>query len=132
VFVYLPTTFVIWGGNAGGVTLGGRYQFWGAQWSKQVTGGDFTANASFKGYAHTVIDDSWIAGGGNSTRPPDELGELIGVIVSTVITKEGEVITGNVVGHVLLRVENLASYQPNPGHSGFGVMRGEIPVPLPD
>ncbi len=127
VFVYLPTTFVIWGGNAGGVAVGGRYNFWGSQWHKQVTGGDFTANASFKGYAHTVIDDAWIAGGGNSTRPPDELGELIGVIVSTVITRHEEVTTGNVTGRVLLRVENLQSYGPSPGHSGFGIMLGVIP-----
>jgi hypothetical protein len=128
VFVYLPTQFVIWGGNAGGVTLGGRYQFWGAQWHKQVTGGAFTANASFKGYAETVVGAEWVAGGGNSTRPPDELGGLIGVIVSTVITKKADVTRGNVARRVILQVEHLDRYRPDPGHSGFGIMKAEIPA----
>jgi len=128
VFVYLPTQFVIWGGNAGGVTLGGRYQFWGAQWHKQVTGGAFTANASFKGYAETVVGAEWVAGGGNSTRPPDELGGLIGVIVSTVITKKADVTSGNVARRVILQVENLDRYRPDPGHSGFGIMKADIPA----
>ena len=129
VFVYLPTQFVIWGGNAGGVTLGSRYQFWGAQWHRQVTGGDFTANASFKGYAETVVGDEWMAGGGNSSGPPDEIAGLISVIISTAITKQGDVIKGNVARHVLLRVENPERYRPNPGHAGFGIMSGEVPRP---
>ena len=128
VFVYQPTTFVIWGGNAGGIALGGRYNFWGSQWHKQVTGGDFTANASFKGYAHTATGTSWIAGGGNSTRPPDHLGGLIGVIVSTVITREGESTMGNIAQRVILRVENPVSYRPNPGHEAFGTVEVEIPA----
>lgn len=132
VFVYLPTTFVIWGGNAGGLTLGARYQFWGAQWHKQVTGGSYTANASFKGWAHTENGESWLAGPGNSRRPPDGLGELIGVIVSTAIAKDGNVISGNVVGHVVLAVEDLRSYKPNPGHSAFGIMKAEVPGLIPE
>ena len=122
VFVYRPTTFVIWGGNSGGIALGGRYQFWGSQWMKQVTAGDFTANASFKGYAHTVNGTSWMGAGGNSVRPPNELGELISVIVTTAIAREKNSTVGNIAGWVILRVENLASYQADPGHEAFGTV----------
>ncbi len=52
--IYLATSFVIWGGNTGGLALGQRVNFWGAQWSSQVHQGDYTANASFKGQADTV------------------------------------------------------------------------------
>ena len=41
VTVYLSTSFVVWGGNQGGVHLGQDVNFWGAQWEAQVTGGNF-------------------------------------------------------------------------------------------
>lgn len=129
VFVYRPTTFVIWGGNAEGIALGGRYQFWGSQWHKQVTGGDFNANASFKGYAHTASGSSWIAGGGNSTRPPDDVAGLIGVIVATRITRQGESTLGNIAQRVILRVVDPDSYRPNPGHEAFGTLAALITPP---
>lgn len=126
VFVYRPTTFVIWGGNSGGVTLGGRYQFWGSQWAKQVTAGDFTANASFKGYAHTVNGTLWIGAGGNSVRPPNELAELIGVIVTTDINRQRNRTVGNIAEWVILRVEDLASYRADPGHEAFGLVAARL------
>lgn len=55
LIVYQPTTFVIWGGNqpslADAVKVGQALTFWGGQWEKQVTAGDYQANSSFKGYA---------------------------------------------------------------------------------
>src|SRR5262249_14180796 len=36
ITIYLSTSFVVWGGNNGGLKLGQRVNFWGAQWSSQV------------------------------------------------------------------------------------------------
>lgn len=126
VFVYRPTTFVIWGGNAEGIAAEGRYNFWGNQWHKQVTGGAFNANASFKGYAFSVSGPSWVGAPGNTVVPPAALAEYIGVIVTTQMALEGLNTVGNVAAHVILRVENAASYQPDPGHPAWGVMKAYV------
>lgn len=126
VFVYRPTTFVIWGGNAGGLTLGSTYQFWGSEWYTQVAGGDFAADEDFKGFAHTVSGASWIGAGGNSERPPNALAELIGVIVTTSMTKDGDATVGNVAGRAILRVHDLDAYRANPGHQGYGALKAAL------
>jgi len=126
VFVYRATTFVIWGGNAEGVGAGQQYQFWGSEWYTQVTGGDYTADESFKGFAHTTVGATWTAGGGNSTHPPDALPQYIGVIVATSATAQRSSIVGNIAGRVVLRVDDLASYGPAPGHPGFGTLQAII------
>jgi hypothetical protein len=126
VFVYRATTFVIWGGNAEGIAAGQRYQFWGSEWYTQVTGGDYTASESFKGFAHTADAASWIGGGGNSTRPPAELAQYIGVIVTTSATAQRQNTVGNIAGRAVLRVDDLASYGPETGHPGFGVLQGVV------
>ena len=123
VFVYLPTSFVIWGGNAGGVQAGQTYLFWGSQWWKAITGGDFQGNASFKGYAVPINQVTWMSPPGNAVRPPATLPPLIGVIVSTSIRGNGQHATGNIAGVVVLRVQNPGSYQPDPGHAAYGVMK---------
>lgn len=122
LFVYQPTQFVVWGGNASGIQLGAQYNFWGAQWSKQVTGGSYSGNASFKGYAEAVSGSQWTAGGGNSSNPPASVAQYIGVLVTTQASKSGSTTTGNVSRVVILRVDNPQGYQPNPGHSATGVM----------
>ncbi|MBV8201830.1 MAG: Ig-like domain-containing protein, partial [Acidobacteria bacterium] len=110
VVVYQPASFVIWGGNTPGLALGQYVNFWGSQWASQVTGGDYQANPSFKGYAvaamtpaaiceptaHTsgspLLDSScWTSKPGNS-KPPATLPAYIGVIVSTSIAKQGSTI----------------------------------------
>jgi hypothetical protein len=127
VYVYRPTTFVIWGGNAEGIVVGQRYNFWGSQWHKQVTGGDFRANASFKGYAFSVSGATWIGAPGSSVPPPPTIPEYIGVIVSTQIARDVPNTVGNVAGLVVLRVEDVAAYAPDPEHPGWGVMKSFIP-----
>jgi hypothetical protein len=126
VWVYLPTMFVIWGGNAEGITAGQRYNFWGAQWHRQVTGGAYTADASFKGHAFSVTGPSWIAAPGNTILPPAQLAQYIGVIVATEATLDGVNTVGNVAAGVILRVEDPASYQLDPGHPAWGVMTTQI------
>jgi len=126
IVVFQPTNFVIWGGNnpdlTKAVVVGQDYMFWGAQWAKQVTAGDFTANNSFKGYADTVTGASWTTRPGNASSPPSSVASYIGVIVATNIDKSGSTISGNVAEIVVLKVDNPAAYAPNPGHPGTGVM----------
>jgi hypothetical protein len=122
LYVYQPTQFVIWGGNAGGVAVGQDFTFWGSQWDKQVTGGNYQANAGFKGYASQVSGANWTTGPGNSSSPPNTVATYISVLVSTNISKPSDTITGNVSESVVLRVDNPAGYQPDPGHAGSGVV----------
>jgi hypothetical protein len=128
---YQESQFVIWGGNPvippgqpANVTIGQDYVFWGAQWWKQVLGGDWTANASFKGYANQVdwVNRSWTTRPGNSSGPPDSVGSYISVIVATQATKQGSEISGNIARIVILRVDDPSAYGPNPGHAGSGVL----------
>ena len=133
------TSFVIWGGNTGGLQLGQDVNFWGAQWASQVTGGDFNAfnaNPSFKGFAQNVSafalceplaatgqqslnDQCWSSKPGNS-NPPATVPTFIEVIVSTAITKSGSEIFGNIASTAILKVDSSPAYGPDPGHPGFG------------
>lgn len=126
LYVYRPTNFVIWGGNAEGVQVDQQYQFWGSQWWKQVTGGDFDADASFKGYAEQVSDTTWSSPPANAVRPPETLPSYIGVIVTTQMDMHGRNVTGNIDRLVVLMVEDPSDYRPNPGHAAWGVMKTEI------
>jgi RHS repeat-associated protein len=140
VLVAQPTSFVIWGGNTTGLRLGDRVQFWGAQWSRQVQGGDYAAQADFKGWSnaplpprlcqpnsHTTggtprLDAScWTSKPGNS-NPPAKLGNYIQVIVSTSIGKSGSTIYGNIAATVVLQVDTSSVYGPDPGHPGYGTV----------
>ncbi len=136
VLVAQPTSFVVWGGNTPGLRLGDRVQFWGAQWSRQVQGGDYAAQADFKGWstallplhlcqseAHTPnLDTScWTSKPGNS-NPPAKFGSYIQVIVSTSIAKSGSTIYGNIAATVVLQVDTSSAYGPDPGHPGYGTV----------
>jgi RHS repeat-associated protein len=135
VTVYLSTSFVVWGGNAGGVHLGQDVNFWGAQWASQVTGGNFNANPSFKGFADPVnqvhvceasagsggsLDDNcWHSKPGNSFPPPLTVPAYIEVIISNAITKHGSEIFGNIAAAAVCKVDPTPVYAPDPGHPGF-------------
>jgi RHS repeat-associated protein len=143
MLVAQPTSFVIWRGNTPGLRLGDRVQFWGAQWSRQVQGGDYAAQADFKGWsnaplpsrlcqpnAHTTgtprLDAScWTSKPGNS-NPPAKLGNYIQVIVSTSIGKSGSTIYGNIAATVVLQVDTSSVYGPDPGHPGYGTVIGVL------
>lgn len=135
VTVYLSTSFVVWGGNAGGLHLGQDVNFWGHSWADQVTGGNFTANPSFKGFADPVnqvhvcepgagtggpLDDQcWHSKPGNSFPPPLTLPAFIEVIISTAINKQGSEIFGNIAAAAVCQVDSTPPYAPDPGHPGF-------------
>jgi len=127
VYVYRPTTFVIWGGNAGGVVPAATYQFWGSGWAKQVTGGSYGGNASFLGFAIPVSGTEWASPPASAGRGPDSVPDLIGVIVTTEVWRRGSNSSGNIAGHALLRVENPAEYRPDGGHDTWGVLRMTMP-----
>jgi len=125
-FVYRPTTFVIWGGNAGGIVTDATVQFWGTGWSRQVLNGSYGGNASFKGFAIPLGDDMWAAAPGSSGKEPVTIPHLIAVIVTTHVQGRGANTIGNVAGFALLRVDDPAAYQPNSGHPATGVVRGML------
>jgi RHS repeat-associated protein len=138
VEVFQATSFVIWGGNSGGLKVGQQVNFWGAQWASQVTGGQWGGNPSFKGFADTLgtagtaqceanatvstLDGAcWQAKPGNS-GPPATLNNMISVLVATAIVKSGSSIFGNIACTAMLRVNSVPAYGPDPGHPGFGVI----------
>jgi hypothetical protein len=127
LYVYQPTSFVIWGGNlpippgqTANVAIGQDYTFWGSQWAKQVQSGAYQSNASFKGYANSVSGATWTSDPGNSSGPPATVASYISVIVTTQATKNGNVESGNVAETVVLQVDNPSGYRPNPGHPASG------------
>jgi len=121
LIVAQPTRFVIWGGNTGGLHPGDRVQFWGAQWAKQVTSGDYRAGDDFKGWAQTASGATWSSKGGSSD-PPASVASYITVIVTTHVSKSGGTVTGDVARIAVLRVESPGTYDGKVGHPGYGTI----------
>ncbi|HET9210780.1 MAG TPA: RHS repeat-associated core domain-containing protein, partial [Thermoanaerobaculia bacterium] len=140
VLIYQPSSFVIWGGNIPGLQVGQRINFWGSQWEQQVTGGDYNAHNSFKGYG-TVPSSSiglceptatttgtprldpscWTSKTGNS-NPPATVADFIQVIVATSADLSGSTVYGNIAATVVVQVDRTLPYAPDPGHPGFGTI----------
>jgi len=123
VTVYRPTTFTVWGGNANGLTIGELRQFWGSGWSQQVTGGSFGGNARFQGFVELVDGTHWRSPPGNAVARPDEMADVIGVIVVTETQDLGAEVLGNIDGYAVLRVVDPNSYGPGSGQRTWGVVR---------
>jgi len=134
VILYQPQSFVIWGGNAVPPHVNDRVQFWGSQWDKQVTGGDYDNKADFKGWAvpsgspialceATVhaTGACWTSKPGQSF-PPASIERYISVIVSTSINQAKGDVAGNIAATVVLRVDPVPVYGNDPGKSGYGVI----------
>ena len=137
VEIYQPMGFVVWGGNSGGLRIGDRVNFWGAQWSNQVINGtNFGANASFKGWSGstgpiqqcqpnatlaTLTTACWQVKPGDSF-PPQTLPSFIEVIVATAIDKAGSTIYGNIACGAVVQVDHTPPYGDVPGQPGFGTI----------
>jgi RHS repeat-associated protein len=140
LLIYQPSSFVIWGGNTPGLLPGQRVNFWGSQWERQVTSGDYHARGSFKGYGTanggpiTLCEPTatttgtprldtacWTSKPGNS-NPPAALGDFIQVIVTTSVNKSGSTIYGNIASTVVVQVDRTSPYAPDPGHPGYGTI----------
>jgi hypothetical protein len=110
--------------------VGNHVTFWGAQWWKvnHLSGGK--APASFKGFANCPNPDPAACGGtwqsdpGNSSGPPKSVPADMTVIVSSLITKSGPIISGDVPKMVIVHTD--PGYSPNPGHAGTGTVTAVV------
>jgi len=137
VILYTPSSFVIWGGNAVPPRSGDRVNFWGSQWDRQVTSGDYDHNASFKGWSiptasplapcqaavHTpaLNQSCWTSKAGQSS-PPTALDRYISVIVTTSIAQASGTVYGNIAATVVVRVDPSPAYGNDPGKPGYGTI----------
>jgi len=125
LIVFVPTQFVIWGGNADGIVLGQRVIFWGEHWWDQVNLPESSKVKDFKGWAERVTGTTWTTKGGNS-KPPKTIPAYISVIVTTKIERAGkDGIAGNIVRHAILRVDS--PYKDGPGKPVYGVVIAFLP-----
>lgn len=110
---------------------GDTVTWWGSQWAKlnPMTGGP--PPSSMKGFAGfedmpaaPTCGSNWTTDPGNSTPPPSSVPDYMGVIVSSHVTQNGSVISGD-VKHVVI-VRNNPGYAPNPGSPGTGTVLGYL------
>ena len=96
--------------------------FWGSQWLKNndMSGSVAKGAASFKGYASQsgTCGDNWVSRVGNSSPPPSAIAPVIGLIVTSNVTKSGPDIGGTIQQIVLVSTDG--GYAGNPGHAGMG------------
>jgi hypothetical protein len=109
--------------------VGDSVTWWSSQWAQlnPMSGGP--APAAMKGFAGfednplgtpRTCGSSWTTDTGNATPPPASVPEFMGVLVSSTITQNGSVITGNIKQVVI--VHNNPGYAPDPGHTGSGTI----------
>ena len=121
------TSFVI--GDVDAV-VGNHVTFWGAQWWKQNHLSRGGSPASFKGFANSpnlnppTCGGTWQSDPGNSSGPPPSVPADITVIVTSLITKSGPVISGD--GHMMVIVHTDPGYGPAPGHEGTGTITAVV------
>ncbi|MDT8340529.1 MAG: carboxypeptidase-like regulatory domain-containing protein [Longimicrobiales bacterium] len=127
VYVFTPTTFVVWGGNPGGLAPGDALQFWGSGWVRQVEGGAWAGNASFQGFALLSGPDTWVSPPASSGAMPGRMTDVISVLVTTRVERRGSRSHGNVVAHAILRVADPEGYRPAAGHAARGILRTFLP-----
>jgi hypothetical protein len=117
-----PGTFVIGDQN---VQVGSQVTFWGAQWWQDNPLSTGLAPASSKGFvvnATPTCGQNWTTDPGNSSHPPATVDPVIPVIVSSQITKNGSVISGDTTEVALVQVD--PGYAGDPGHPGTGTVIG--------
>ena len=109
---------------------GAQAYWWGAQWWKKDHLSTGLAPAAFKGFELSNpspwCGQTWTTRPGNSPHPPATVpaGTVMAVIVSSHITKNGPVISGDIV-HIV-QVRTNPGYGPNPGHPGTGTIVGQL------
>ena len=106
------------------VGLFSHVTFWGAQWWQDNTLSGGPAPAAFKGFvddnATPVCGKPWSTDPGNSSHPPASVGPTVQAIVSSQITQDGSVISGDTTEVVTIAVD--PGYAGNPGHPGTGTV----------
>lgn len=105
-------------------TPGARVNFWGAQWSQNNPMSAGPGPNAFKGFedgtATPTCGATWTSRPGNSSNPPATVPELMTVLVSGAVTKNGSVISGDIQQVIVVRTE--PGYGPSPGHRGYGTV----------
>jgi hypothetical protein len=115
--------FVIGDNNA---VVGNQVTFWGAQWANLNSFSGGAAPSSFKGFASATSPQpascggSWTGDAGNTSVPPATLPEFITVMVSSSVTKNGSVVSGDIRKLVVVRTN--AGYASDPSHAGTGTV----------
>jgi hypothetical protein len=114
--------------------IGNHVTWWSSQWANlnPMSGGP--APSSMKGFAGfednflglppPSCTGTWSTDPGNSTPPPPSVPPFMGVIVSSTITQNGSVITGDIKEVVVVKTD--PGYAPDPGHPGTGEIVGII------
>jgi hypothetical protein len=116
--------FVIGDQNA---AIGSQVTFWGAQWWKDNPLSTGLAPAAFKGFVDSGVascGQDWTTDPGNSSHPPQTVGDTVQAIVSSRITKDGPVISGDTTEVVTVAVD--PGYAGDPGHPGTGTVIGVV------
>jgi hypothetical protein len=131
----VTVTWVAFAPGGGGFVIsdlknvsGGQVYWWGAQWWKNDHLSAGLAPASFKGFEKSNLTpwcgQTWTTRPGNSPKPPRTVPGMMAVIVASHVTKQGPVISGDIVHIVLVRTN--PGYGPNPGHLGTGTIVAQL------
>jgi len=111
-----------------GNSKGAPAYWWGAQWWKRDHLSSGLAPASFKGFEKSNLapwcGQTWTTRPGNSPKPPSTVPGTMAVIVASHVSKQGPVISGDIVHIVLVRTN--PGYGPNPGHTGTGTIVAQL------
>jgi len=109
------------------VKVGDHVMFWGAQWWKENDLSTDSTRSSFKGWAMSIdtAKCTFTTRTGDSPPPPDgpmPPPQFITAVVTSKVTQSGYIINGTVSGFALIEVD--PGYDGNPGHNGWGTVRG--------
>ena len=121
-------SFVI--GDNVNLSGGATVYFWGPDWAvnNPMSGG--AGPGSFIGFENTntspTCGGNWTKPAGNSTKPPATLPQYMGLIVSSSIQQNRNLILGDIKKIVVVRIN--PGYGPNPSQSGTGTIVAVICV----
>ena len=74
--------------------------------------------------ATTTCGETWTTDPGNSSDPPVSVSGTVPVAVSSQITKNGPMVSGDTTGVILVQVD--PGYAGDPGHAGTGTVVGIV------
>lgn len=111
---------------SGGATV----NFWGSQWSENNPMSGGAGPRSFLGFEGGNISPAcggtWTKNAGNGSSPPAPLPQYMGVIVSSSIQQNRNLISGDIKEIVVVRTD--PGYGPNPNQFGTGTIVAVICV----
>jgi hypothetical protein len=122
--------FILGDTTAATATGSSTVTWWGDTWWQLNALSGRPAPAAFKGFASTITlptttpplscGSDWSTSGGNSPPPVSGVPSYMGVVVSSLITKDGRSISGDSVHIVVVKVD--PGYAPDPSNHGTGTI----------